>query len=133
MNKELDERLCKDFPLLFADRNASMRVTCMCWGFDVGDGWHKLIREAAEKLEPLIAAYYKENPCEVFPRASQVKEKFGTLRFYMTAETDEMSEIIREVESKSAKTCMNCGKKGILRRGGWLVVLCSKCHKKENE
>lgn len=128
MKKELDEKLCTDFPNLFADRHASMKMTCMCWGFP-GDGWYGIIREAAEKLEPLIVAYRKENPDADFPRASQVKEKFGTMRFYMTMETDEMSKIIEDVENKSAETCEECGKKGKLRTGGWLRTLCAKCHK----
>lgn len=132
MNKELDDKLCKDFPNLFADRTASMRVTCMCWGFP-GDGWYGIIREAAEKLEPLIKAIRMERPDEDFPRASQVKEKFGTMRFYMTMETDEMSKIVDEVERKSAETCEECGEKGELRRGGWLVTLCNSCLEKRHE
>lgn len=127
MNKELDDKLCKDFPNLFADRNASMQETCMCWGFP-GDGWYNLIREAAEKLEPLIAAIRKEHPDEYFPRASQVKEKFGTLRFYMSSATDEMMKIVDEAERKSEETCETCGEKGELRRGGWLMTLCNDCH-----
>lgn len=133
MNKELDDKLCKDFPNLFVDRNASMRETCMCWGFP-GDGWYGLIREAAEKLEPLIVAIREQAPDEsYFPRASQVKEKFGTLRFYMSSSTDEMEKIIDEAERKSAETCETCGSTGELRKGGWLVTLCDKCHNKEGQ
>lgn len=128
MSPELDNKLCTDFPNLFADRRAPMQVTCMCWGFP-GDGWYGIIREAAEKLEPLIVAYKKKYPGEEFPRASQVKEKFGTMRFYMTMETDEMANIVGDAERKSATVCEECGKKGKLRKGGWLRTLCSKCHK----
>lgn len=129
MNQELDSKLCKDFPNLFGDRNASMKVTCMCWGFP-GDGWEKILREAAEKLEPLIVAYKQQYPGEEAPRASQVKEKFGTLRFYLSHGTDEMFKIVEEAERKSVTTCEDCGKKGKLRKGGWLRILCSSCHKK---
>lgn len=132
MNKELDEKLCRDFPNLFADRGASMRVTCMCWGFP-GDGWHGIIREAAEKLEPLIEAYKKEFPGEDWPRASQIKEKFGTLRFYLSHGTDEMFKIVSEAEDKSAEVCESCGEKGKLRRGGWLMTMCDGCYGRKNE
>lgn len=132
MKEELDNKLCTDFPNLFADRRAPMQVTCMCWGFP-GDGWYGIIREAAEKLEPLIVAYKKENPDQDFPRASQVKEKFGTMRFYMTTETEEMDRIVSEVERKSAETCEGCGQKGELRKGGWLVTLCDECYHKEGQ
>lgn len=133
MKQELDNQLCQDFPLLFADRYADMRTTCMCWGFSCGDGWYNLIREAAEQLEPLIIAYRKKNPGDDWPRASQIKEKFGTLRFYLSHGTDEMFKIADEAEQKSAEVCEECGKKGTLRKGGWLVTLCKKCQEKRNE
>lgn len=130
MKEELDEKLVKDFPLLFADRRASMQETCMCWGFSCGDGWYSLIREAAEKLEPIIAQIKKDYPNEeYFPRAAQVKEKFGTLRFYMSSQTDEMSSIIEKAEAKSHVTCEECGAVGELRGKGWLRTLCTDCHK----
>jgi len=128
MHEELDKKLVKDFPLLFTDRHGDMKETCMCWGFDCGNGWYKLIREASEKLEPLIAQYKKEHPGDYHPRAVQVKEKFGTLRFYMSSETDEMGMILTEVEDKSDTICEECGSVGELRTGGWLKTLCANCY-----
>ena len=43
MKKELDEELCRKYPLIFADRNKPMTETAMCWGFDCGDGWYTII------------------------------------------------------------------------------------------
>jgi hypothetical protein len=43
VRKELDEALCARYPLIFKDRNADMRTTAMCWGFDCGDGWYNII------------------------------------------------------------------------------------------
>ena len=43
MRRELDEALCAKYPLVFKDRNADMRTTAMCWGFECGDGWYDLI------------------------------------------------------------------------------------------
>lgn len=65
------------------------------------------------------------------PRASQIKEKFGMLRFYMTHQTDEMSAIIVKAESQSSKTCEECGKPGKLRGRGWSYTRCAPCWKKE--
>jgi len=125
MKKELDDALCRDFPNLYRDRHASMRTTCMCWGFDVGDGWHALIRRASEKLEALILKLPEDQRAEVC--ASQVKEKYGTLRYYLTSETEEMSAIVREAEQASAITCEDCGAPGTLRRGGWWRTVCDPC------
>ena len=62
------------------------------------------------------------------PRASQVKEKFGSLRFYMSSATNEMWDLIKEAESKSATICEECGSLGEERDDGWIRTLCDKCH-----
>jgi hypothetical protein len=67
------------------------------------------------------------------PRAMQVKEKFGTLRFYMThypkGEAEEWFAAIREAEEKSGKTCEICGKPGELgnRSSYWISTECQEC------
>ena len=50
MNKELDEKLCKDFPEIFRDRHGDMRTTAMCWGFECDDGWEPVIRFICDSL-----------------------------------------------------------------------------------
>ena len=110
MKKELDEKLVKDFPLLYKDRHVDCMVTCMCWGFETGDGRESLIRELSEKLEALIKAMPEDKQSTY--RASQVKEKFGYLHFYMTSYTNEIRELIKEAAEKSEVTCEVCGKEG---------------------
>lgn len=130
MKAELDEALVKDFPLLFRNRYASMNQTAMCWGFECGDGWEPIIRRAAEKLEPLIKAAIAINPEEkdFVPCASQVKEKFGTLRFYLSCGSDEMYEITEAAERESEGTCETCGASGAKMRGdGWIYQACDSC------
>ena len=43
MRKELDEKLCEKYPLIFKNRHADMTETAMCWGFECGDGWFNII------------------------------------------------------------------------------------------
>lgn len=62
MRKELDEKLCKGFPNLYKDRNASIMSSCMPWGLDCNDGWYDLIYDLSSKLEPLIVKYKERNP-----------------------------------------------------------------------
>ena len=62
------------------------------------------------------------------PKASQVKEKFGGLRFYMTCGTDEIFNLIDEAEELSYKTCEECGKPGEEKDTGWIRTLCDYCH-----
>lgn len=132
MKKELDEQLCKDFPLTFRDRHASMQNTCMCWGFSHSDGWEKIIRKACEKIEPRIQQLIdegQENEEEGLQwKAVQVKEKFGTLRFYFTTSDPIIDVAIKEAEKASAYTCEECGEPGNLRGKGWLYTACQDCH-----
>jgi len=137
MNKELDERLVRDFPFLYVDRHAPMSRTCLCWGFDVGDGWYKITKKLSQKLDKMIAKLAWLHPEYVLngtlPRASQVKEKFGTLRFYMDSSTEEMEDLIEEAQLESARTCEVCGQPGKTHSiRGWLSTVCPK-HKKEYE
>jgi len=101
-----------------------MQATCMCWGFDHQDGWYQIIHDLSEKLEALILKLPEEERTHCC--AAQVKEKWGTLRFYMTASTDEMDVLIREAEAQSRTTCEVCGKPGKLYPCGWYYVACEE-------
>lgn len=59
-----------------------------------------------------------------WPRASQIKEKYGTLRFYLTSGTALMYTVTNEAERKSAKICEECGKPGKFRGDGWFYTSC---------
>jgi DNA-directed RNA polymerase subunit RPC12/RpoP len=125
MDKEFDEQLCQECPNLYADRHASIMESCMGWGFDTMNGWNGIIRDLSLKLEAIIAAMPDTE--RVNYKCAQCKEKFGTLRFYMNAETTEMDRLIGEAEKASAVTCEYCGQPGKLRTKGWLFTLCDKC------
>jgi len=57
--------------------------------------------------------------------ATQVKEKFGGLRFYVAAAPPEARALIREAERKAMATCELCGEPGLLAKlGGWFQSLC---------
>jgi len=67
--------------------------------------------------------YALNHPC-----ASQVKEKFGTLRFYLTSGTDEMFDLVHEYERRSEIICEACGSNAELRNDQyWYSTLCEKC------
>jgi len=126
MDTELDRALCRDFPILFSDRDKSMNVSCMHWGFCCGDGWEPIIRRLSEKITIEIMKQ-PENRRHEF-RAAQVKEKFACLRFYMECETPEMSAAISEAEKESSVTCEVCGRPGRHRnKCMWLKTLCDRC------
>lgn len=76
---------------------------------------------------PIVCVGYEPR----WPKASQVKEKFASLRFYMTCETPEMSEAIRQAEVECSTICEYCGESGRHRYGGWERTLCDPCALKE--
>lgn len=58
--------------------------------------------------------------------ATQIKEKFGTLRFYYTGGDDYIDGLVRMAESMSAVTCETCGNPGERHGGGWVTTLCKE-------
>lgn len=56
--------------------------------------------------------------------AVQVKEKFGTLRFYYNGGDEYTHGISVMAEYMSATTCEECGSRGRRRPGGWIQTLC---------
>ena len=117
MNKENTEKLLKDFPNLYRQYYLPMDQTCMCWGIETSDGWFELIYDLSKKLS-------KVSPeCE----ASQVKEKFARLRFYVDNCNEEGHKLIDEAERKSGTICEECGKPGKVREDlGWVRTLCDE-------
>lgn len=65
--------------------------------------------------------------------ASQVKEKFGGLRFYYNGGDDTVDGIIRMAEAWTGQTCETCGNPGTLGGNGWLTTLCKKCRNARNK
>lgn len=128
MTKKLDDKLVVDFPKIFRDRHAPMTETAMCWGFP-GDGWYSLIYDLCKCIQSRIDM----NPHLNFsqPVAVQVKEKFGTLRFYVDAADEETNGMIRFAEYLSGHICEECGKAGrVIRENGWYSCRCYGCWKK---
>ena len=132
MNDELDKLLCEKYPKIFSDRNASMMETCMCWGFEHNDGWYNIIDQLCANIQSHIK--WKNKNSEVVPQvvATQVKEKFGGLRFYYNGGDDVVDGMVRMAESWAAYTCEQCGNVGSTRGGGWIRTLCDK-HEEERQ
>lgn len=125
MKKELDEELCKKYPKIFRDRHANRQTTCMCWGLECGDGWYWLIDNLCKMLmwDPTTGKQ-NENP----PVATQVKEKFGALRFYVDHATERQYNYIEMAEFLSGSICEICGTtKEVFQTKGWRKTICKSC------
>ncbi|KKN78994.1 hypothetical protein LCGC14_0344700 [marine sediment metagenome] len=116
MNPKNEEYLFNNFTHLYKNLYCPVSVSNMAFGLEVGDGWFELIKELSAKLNPIGCV------------ASQVKEKYGTLRFYIHSATDEAFDLVDKAEAKSETTCEWCGKPGKLRGKGWITVRCERCY-----
>lgn len=123
MRKELTDKLYINYKNLFSRKDLPMTQTAMCWGIETGDGWYNLIDELCSKLVALHPNI----------RANQVKEKYGTLRFYIGSEgevpqalMDKAWNLEDEYEKRSALICEDCGHEGIIRGSGWVRTLCDQ-------
>jgi len=133
MNKENDDKLMSRFGHLYRERSLPMSQTCMCWGFDCGDGWFKILWDLSDGIDRLLQTVSQQEREEF--RVKQVKEKFGTLRYYYHAPLsidNPIHLLVRGAENLSAQTCEKCGEWGKIRGPGWLSVRCNDCYDKAN-
>ena len=111
MNSANTEKLVKSFPNLYPQMHPlypeSEQVP---FYFECGDGWFALLWDLSLKIEAEIVAIksVQDSNDDNVPFAIQVKEKFGMLRFYMSSETEAMSEAILDAERRSGVTCEVC-------------------------
>lgn len=114
MKADLEQRLLERFPRLFG---ATDDTPLGCWGIECGGGWFRVVEAAAE----VLAARSRVSGETV--QASQIKEKFGSLRFYYYGGDDFASGAIEAAEMASIRTCEVSGAPGRLTSGGWVSTL----------
>jgi hypothetical protein len=81
-----------------------------------------------KRLGEIVAGDFRAVP-ESIPQVTldQVKEKFGTLRFYYSGGDDVIDGMVRMAESMTEVTCEGCGNIGERRGGGWIHTYCTPC------
>lgn len=82
----------------------------------------QLVDEAIKK------AKYRDVPEKIRQVvASQVKEKFGTLRFYYDGGDEYIHGLAAMAEAMSARTCESCGAPTKSTNDGWIRTICQSC------
>jgi hypothetical protein len=149
MTEQQYENLAKRWPDLFQKAGD--------FEFSIGEGWYDIVDVLCGFLSHDIETakrrlkYAMENPdakfkqsiaeleknvadaLEKLPVLAQVKEKFGTMRFYVDGGTHEMHNYIEFAEAMTSRTCEVCGDRGKSRSGGWVRVLCDKHSREQDE
>jgi rubrerythrin len=121
MSPDKDKALCEKYPKIFRERHGFYQSTNMCWGLECGDGWYDLI----DRLCYLLQYDTDKNG---YPQAiaTQVKEKFGTLRFYTAGHNERQDGMIRFAEHQSGYICDVCGMPGTDNDDGWTRTRCKE-------
>ena len=156
MNDENTQKLFQNFPRLYRVEAQDKPDTFMHWGFECGDGWFRLIYDLSSAIEREARKKGIDPASHDWPRVRQVKEKFGTLRYYISTpgpDADDINNLIAEhrnsvisfrpvasidairnlvevAEAQSEHICESCGLAGTLRTEGWWKVSCDPCHEK---
>jgi len=125
MKLELDNILCERYPYIMVNRYQTMNVTCMCWGFECGDGWFTILDQLMSKIQHHIDWKNKKDIEVPQVTFDQVKEKFGSLRIYYSGGDDVIDGMIQMAQSMSSVTCEQCGNPGSMRGRGWLYTSCN--------
>lgn len=123
MDIKLQNKLFKKYPKIFSQRKLPMSQTCMCWGITCDNGWYMLIDKLCEFLQ-----FHTDKNDHKQVIATQVKEKFGGLRFYNIGGDKYLSGAIDFAEVLSNEICEGCGStEGISQTKGWITTLCRDC------
>jgi hypothetical protein len=136
-----DLKLQEKYPKILKQLGGDPRITCMSADHDgiaIGDGWIPLL----EKLFDFCQFHHDKNG---YPQlvAEQIKEKFGTLRFYYSFEkcTSETAHLGKQfnrdekmlegaiafAEMLSGTICESCGKPSKVSGKRWRTTLCDDC------
>lgn len=88
------------------------------------EGWRR--KFGIQMMDELKKQLKKEKQLYKF-RITDIKEKFGGLRFYVASASKEVYDIINKYENISYKTCIYCGKPAEYITSGWICPYCSDC------
>lgn len=81
MRDELDKQLVEKYPRMFKNRYGDMRTTCMCWGFECGDGWFKILDSLCSNIEHHVKWKRRQRAYDILRLRAARKGKDAVLKF----------------------------------------------------
>lgn len=130
MSPEKTKALQIKYPKIFGLKEDS-REPCGLYGLECGDGWFDLIDILCKNIQHHVDWKIKglEDKKEEFQVvATQIKQKYSTLRFYYNGGDDYISGLVQMAEAMSGTICEICGEKAIIRTKGWMTNMCNSCN-----
>lgn len=138
-SKEQNKALCEKYPFLIpANVWTGTRLTEYVtahgqepqfdWKYtlldDMPDGWRVAFGE--QLCAELKAALEEDGVLEQY-RIVQIKEKYGSLRWYDRGNTEKGYRVIAKYRELSERTCICCGKPATAITLDWISPYCDAC------
>lgn len=124
-------QLIEKHPQIFKDYEGNpSRINWL----DIPDGWIKHIDHLCSAITEYLKStiYYKDGQEVRCPEVTctQVKEKFGELRFYYNGGNDVIEGMVEMCAYLCSITCQKCGSMTNASRQvkyGWVSIICEQC------
>ena len=134
MSPEKEKALQDKYPKIFGTSDPSEPYTV--YGIECGDGWYDLLDVLCRNIQGHLDFKMKDLKTGEEKEAmqlitTQVKQKFGTLRFYHSGGDEYTAGLIQMAEAISGMICETCGDKATVKTGGWIRNICNACHIKD--
>lgn len=120
MTPEKEQLLIDTYPKILKINAGYMGHGCE---IAVGDGWYQILFDLCAELQAISDKTGEQIV------ATQIKEKFGGLRFYANNADQDQYKLISKAEHLADKTCEVCGAPGLARNTSWIKTLCSEHYK----
>ena len=123
---EFSKRMEEKYPKMFSQPYG---------GFAVGEGWWPIVEALCSNIQHYlnwINMNHEKHPVVEQVVVTQIKEKFGGLRFYYDGGDDRVIGMVRMAESWADAVCEDCGAPATKKTRGWIRNVCDK-HFEERE
>jgi len=118
--KEMQEK----FPKMFSEPYG---------GFCCGEGWWPILKSLCGQIQHHID--WKARQGHDVPQVvvAQIKEKFGSLRFYYDGGDEYIDGLVSMAESWADHTCETCGELARKKTTGYIKTVCDKHYEEFNQ
>lgn len=124
-----NRKLCEKYPFLKIN-DLDGDPYAYTWLDDVPDGWRKaFVEQMCEEIKQALLEKGGEKSLHEY-EIMQIKEKYGTLRWYDFNAPSKVQDIIDKYEDISADICIKCGESATVMTTGWIRPYCDECAKK---
>jgi hypothetical protein len=126
MRTELQSKLSKNYPKIFANQY-SIDPHTDYFGIECSDGWYPIINALCANIQSYLDWINRNQdtlPVVEQVVVTQIKQKFGGLRFYYDGGDDRIFGMLCMAESMADITCEECGSPGKRRGKGWIYTAC---------